>query len=280
MNVSRRHFLKLASGLIVLAAGCGGGGGGDKGGDGDTGKRYNKIPILLYHDISDLYDDDSTIPSNIFEEQMDWLYDNGYGAISLRDLTAETYTKKPVVITFDDGWGSFIPHAFPIFQNYGFKSNINIIGDPDWIGSIQVNYGGDPRPTLGWSDYIDLKNSGIVDFGSHTYKMHVPAFKTPLGVAGVPGFPDGDFELDIDYFNTALYNNLGITTDIFAWPYGSGADDPDLVDIAKSYGPYKYILSSSEEVYDKNVHTLNKIPRINIDQRFYDINDFSDLFVD
>jgi peptidoglycan/xylan/chitin deacetylase (PgdA/CDA1 family) len=110
---------------------------------------------------------------------MEWLYSNGYSAISLSRLKDSQLPEKAVVITFDDGYASFMDFSFPLLQSYRFKATINIIGNA--VGSYLPMAGN--RPMLSWDEYRYLTAGGIVDLGCHTFKLH--AFRH-RGVLDVP----------------------------------------------------------------------------------------------
>ncbi|HEU5424432.1 MAG TPA: polysaccharide deacetylase family protein, partial [Nitrolancea sp.] len=65
------------------------------------------IPVLMYHQIGPSAARYVT-PLWLFEQEMDWLKDNGYHSITLAQLydyvlNGGTLPSKPVLITFDDG---------------------------------------------------------------------------------------------------------------------------------------------------------------------------------
>jgi len=88
-----------------------------------------KIPILLYHSISD---DNSEISLNvdIFENQIKYLKNNGYKSINFDEIDHKV--KKQIIITFDDGYKDIYINALPILKKYNFKATCffvtNLIG--------------------------------------------------------------------------------------------------------------------------------------------------------
>ena len=93
-----------------------------------------KIPILMYHSISD--DDPNNnllVPPSMFEEQMAWLEANEFTAMDLDEALDAMETgkvpKRPVVITFDDGYSDNYTNAFPSLKNHGLKATFFVITD-------------------------------------------------------------------------------------------------------------------------------------------------------
>ena len=78
-----------------------------------------KIPILLYHSISD---DNSmmSLKLNIFENQIKYLKKNGYTSINFDEI--DQSKKKQIIITFDDGYKDVFVNALPILKKYEFKA--------------------------------------------------------------------------------------------------------------------------------------------------------------
>src|SRR5260370_3721964 len=83
--------------------------------------RRSRVPILMYHSISDNLFGMShpyfhiNTPPEVFSQQMRWLHNLGYRTISLAealsDLQAGTDLRTAVVIAFDDGSRDFFTDA-------------------------------------------------------------------------------------------------------------------------------------------------------------------------
>ncbi|MEW6721141.1 MAG: polysaccharide deacetylase family protein [Thermodesulfobacteriota bacterium] len=250
MRITRRDFLRWGGALAGTLSAPGPAFG--------KGGRL-RVPVLLYHDISDDFRDDYTVSPARFAAQMEWLYGNGYRAVPLRELARLPGNAKAVVITFDDGYASFLEYAWPLFREYGFHSTINVIGSS--VGSY-LDVGGN-RPMLSWDEYRYLLRTGAVDLGCHTYGLHA---YTHRGVIGVPG---KRLEEDLEKFRELLRRETGGSTEILAWPYG--LYEAKHVEIARRAG-FRYLLTSGEGDFT-GPGDLSAIPRKNVNDG-YDIHSF------
>ncbi len=125
-----------------------------------------KLPILMYHDVVE--DGEAygswTVTESRFREDMQWLADNGYTAVSADELAAgNPLPERAVLITFDDGYRSNYELAFPILVEYRMKAVISLIGHylddgNEWF--------------LTWDMCREMQESGFIEFGSHTYAQH------------------------------------------------------------------------------------------------------------
>lgn len=84
------------------------------------------IPVLMYHMIGDVPDNDAVLLESHFREQMKFLKDNDFHPISLDELYAymaegKPVPVRPVVLTFDDGYPDTYSIVMPVLKEYGFK---------------------------------------------------------------------------------------------------------------------------------------------------------------
>lgn len=119
----------------------------------------NSIGILMYHEIGAGPNNLYTIPDK-FREQMDYLYNSGYHTVTMAEaaemLAAKDIPAKTIVLTFDDGYASFINQAWPIMKDLGFTGTVFVC--TSFVG--KQNY-------LTWDQIKDLQAEGI-EIGSHT----------------------------------------------------------------------------------------------------------------
>lgn len=93
-----------------------------------------RIAVLCYHRISKKGRSPFTIPPDVFEKQMRFLFEKGYTVLSLRRLVSylrllrrgrvgkARLPRKAVVITFDDNYTSVYKVALPILRKYRFSA--------------------------------------------------------------------------------------------------------------------------------------------------------------
>jgi peptidoglycan/xylan/chitin deacetylase (PgdA/CDA1 family) len=153
--------LALGAGVAVGAGHKSGGGG-----DGGTGKAANgsssggggpslardgqgpvpgdnlthsqaPVPVLMYHVIGTLRAGSGQLPDLFdapkdFEAQMKWLKDHGYQAVTLDQVYNAWFKgaeipRKPVVISFDDGYRGQYVYARPILRDMGWPAVLSLI---------------------------------------------------------------------------------------------------------------------------------------------------------
>lgn len=130
-----------------------------------------QVPILMYHYIRIVSDPNDTLGQNLsvspenFSSQAKWLRDNNYVTIKVADLAdkdkkaisdAVSQNKKPIILTFDDGYDDAYTAAMPILQQNGFIGTFYIIRN--FVG----------RPGYLTQDEIAKMAAAGMEIGSHT----------------------------------------------------------------------------------------------------------------
>ncbi|HPS42685.1 MAG TPA: polysaccharide deacetylase family protein [Anaerolineaceae bacterium] len=93
------------------------------------------VPILLYHHVSsEISNSQYSIDPASFKEQMKWLKKHGYATITVSELArlirnGGAMPKRPVIITFDDGYVDVYKNAFPVLRKLGFVATFYIIAN-------------------------------------------------------------------------------------------------------------------------------------------------------
>lgn len=127
-----------------------------------------RLPVLMYHNVceADNQSHGLTISVSRLEEQLKYLYQEGYTTLHLSELEGKTMLpRKSVVITFDDVTENQLL-AIPLLEKYSFKATLFIpfsyIGKTDnWNTPGTENI-----MTIGQLKEI---NADVVEFAHHSY---------------------------------------------------------------------------------------------------------------
>ena len=175
------------------------------------------VPILLYHSIDETTSSSYarwTVPPAIFEEQMSWLAEQGYHALTISELVAALVGGTPLpprttAITFDDGFRDFLTGAWPVLQRHGLPATLYLAAGYMGRSSTWLRRCGQhDRRMLSWSEIRSMLGPGI-EFGSHSY-AHLQLDLLPPHEAMV----------QISGSKAVIENNLGCPIYSFAYPHG------------------------------------------------------------
>ncbi|MNS59793.1 Polysaccharide deacetylase [compost metagenome] len=98
------------------------------------------IPVLMYHKIPNLPIESHHrifVTKDNFEKHLQFLSSQGFQTVSFRDLenyrsgkkSFESFPKKPVILTFDDGYIDNLTNAAPLLEKYGMTATIFLLAD-------------------------------------------------------------------------------------------------------------------------------------------------------
>lgn len=165
-----------------------------------TGQRFY-ITVLNYHRIAN-EDNPMTVPPADFEQQLQYLRDQGYTSVTLDEVAAYLagngeLPAKPVVITFDDGYEDNQRVAVPLLRKYGFHGIIFVITDN--IG--KPGY-------LTWEQMKAVQERAI-NIGSHT-----------MTHANLTKLDAEELAKELQYSKVSLEKGLGTRVDYVAYPHG------------------------------------------------------------
>ena len=118
-----------------------------------------EVPVLMYHAIGD----DTWGVESLFvsptdlDQQMRYLYDHGYTPIWFEDLDRIEEIKKPIILTFDDGYEDNYFNLMPVLLKYKYKATVFSI-----TGSIGT------EKYMNESQMKKMQETGLISFQSHT----------------------------------------------------------------------------------------------------------------
>jgi peptidoglycan/xylan/chitin deacetylase (PgdA/CDA1 family) len=143
----------------------------------------------MYHKVDQIlpgtrYPGNHVLPE-AFEEQLAELKRWNYQSITLEQWIAykekrAALPRRPIIITFDDGYQSTHHTAWPILQRYGFTATVFLVAAQ--IGKTNAwDVEERQEPLLTESEIREMQKGGIT-FGSHT-RSHAALTKIPLDEA-------------------------------------------------------------------------------------------------
>ena len=119
----------------------------------------DKIAVLTFHRVAEhdikekIFKDNEWVNDmEIFEQQMQYLYDNGYETLSSDEFYCWykkecEFSKKTVLLTFDDGDAELYYNVLPILQKFNFKATAFIIGE--YVKDITAPFDGITKNYIG-----------------------------------------------------------------------------------------------------------------------------------
>ena len=211
------------------------------------------IPVLMYHNVLPPSPDLSVwqVSSDEFAWQMDQLAEAGYQTVLPDDIARAargrgSLPKKPVVITFDDGYYGVARNAEPILARHGFKAICYaVVGLLGGTGGERPSF--DSGPLLTTNELVALASRGHIAVGSHS--MTHARNPNRLSSEIVP--------------SRYVLRALGIKTHAYCYPFGLHGYDHMYAALRE--GRYTTALVCGDEMYHYGAHTnLFAIPRVSV----------------
>jgi len=213
------------------------------------------IPILAYHKIEDPADQRTVVSISSFNEQMQYLHDQGFQSITLKDYNdwkkgLFDMPAKPIIITFDDNFQSQYNNAFPIMESHGLVGTINIVTRYAGFTNPNSNY-------MNWVEMQELKDNGW-DMESHSIThsnmlaLNESQFRNELNtslqlIAEHYNVTPTSFTFPYHSANEAYTTICGEYYDL-CWTFGSEPDNP--VYVAKSTDGKTYRSLKRNNIYN------------------------------
>lgn len=172
--------------------------------------RKLKIPIVMYHYVEYLTDPNDTkrkslsINPYVLEAELRALVSSGYKTVFVREVPqiisgTIPYTKKNIVLTFDDGYSDFYTTVLPLLRKYNVKATVYVINH--YIGRTGF---------LSQRQLEEIRDSGLVEIGAHT-----------LDHAYLKDMDDKSAYQQMKMSKADLEKRLGISVQTVAYPYGA-----------------------------------------------------------
>lgn len=185
------------------------------------------LTILMYHNTLAKGRKQSVycINQDSLRRDFQYLKDNGYSVISCKSLieyvdNGASLPDKAAILTFDDGYLNNMTYALPLLEEFGYSGLFSVVGDYTVFDKKGGKGGGD-FVYFGWDDIAEVAKNTNVEIGLHSYSMHNT--RPRLGVAQLKSESDDEYKQVFSDDTQKLVDKLGelgVTSNIYAYPYG------------------------------------------------------------
>lgn len=190
--------------------------------------------VLMYHNVVTTKPNKYAILMCDLEADFQYLKEKACNVVSPQQIkdcisSGSKLPPKAVLITFDDGFFSLKSMVTPLLNKYEYNATFAMVGEYEGFGKNGTR----PIGSYSYLDKQDLKELSQeknVTFANHSFAMH-----TMKNRKGVVKKPNESYEQYCKTFGDdankmlAFYKECGITTDIYAYPFGLYCDESNEV---------------------------------------------------
>jgi len=165
------------------------------------------IVCFVYHRFDDERYPTTNIQADVFRGHLTYLRQNNFTVWTMGQAinairNGDHIPPRTVVLTIDDGYRSFYEKALPLLEEFGYPATL-------YLNTENIGY----KDYMNWDDVRDAEKRGI-EIGNHS-KSH----RHFLDIAD-PAERKEEFFNDLMLAQTAFFDSLGYSPDLFAYPYG------------------------------------------------------------
>lgn len=218
-------------------------------------RRINKnIPILMYHQI---VEPEFTSPHKIyvteqrFDEHMNYLKSAGFQSLTFKDLLDfksnpdRPFPKRPVIISFDDGYENNYTKALPILKKHGLNAVFYLLANPHSYNYWDAD---SKAPQLKLMTSQQRKNLALdMEIGSHGFDHKK-----------LSTLSDAQAVHEFESSKAALEQEFGSPILSYAYTYGDRSERD--IQLAKRAG-YAFAVNTTRGVlhFADNPHNLFRV---------------------
>jgi peptidoglycan/xylan/chitin deacetylase (PgdA/CDA1 family) len=176
---------------------------------------HRAVPILCYHRFGPKAGKLTVTPA-AFAAQMEYLADNGYKVITLRQLSAflqghAELPPKSVALTIDDGYRSTYQLAYPVLRQRGFPATVFLY--TDFVGAPDA---------MTWEQMREMTRSGLIEIQPHSRSHPNLALRA---VDESDARYRSRVRLEVEGSKRVIASRLDAAVYSFAYPYGVVNDE-------------------------------------------------------
>ena len=169
--------------------------------------RLARVPIMMYHDILPQKEVFFDVTPKEFEKHLQLIQKNGLTPISLKQLTTHLETglplpEKPILLTFDDGYGGHYDFVYPLLKKYGYPGVFSI-----YTSKVGINTG---RSHVTWDQLRQMATDPLITIAAHsvTHPRDLRALS------------EDKLQMEVIESKRLLEAKLGIPINYFTYPEG------------------------------------------------------------
>ncbi len=169
--------------------------------------RRAKVPVVMYHDIIAKKEVFFDVTPEKLEADFKLIQAQGLTPVSLEQLVQHLQTgtplpEKPIVLTFDDGYGGHYQYVYPLLKQYGYPATFSIY--------ITKMDGKTARSSVTWQQLQEMSADPLVTIAAHSVTH-------PRDLRDLS---DDQLATEILQSKRILEEKLGIPIHYFTYPEG------------------------------------------------------------
>lgn len=173
--------------------------------------RKAKVPVFMYHDILPRKEVFFDVTPRELRADFEFLRRQEITPVSLDDLVLHLRTgaplpEKPVLLSFDDGYGGHYEYVYPLLKEYSYPATFAI-----YTNKMELKGG---RTSVTWEQLQEMAADPLVTLTSHSISH--PNDLRELN--------DEDLDREVFESKQILEERLGIEIKYFTYPVGKSDD--------------------------------------------------------
>lgn len=183
--------------------------------------KLARVPVIMYHDILPKKQVFFDVTPSELEQHLQLIQKQGLTPISYDELVIHLRTglplpEKPIMLTFDDGYGGHYEYVYPLLKKYGYPAVFSI-----YTSKVGVNSG---RTHVNWEQLQEMAANPLVTIASHSV-THPDDLRK---------LSDEKLQAEVFESKRILETKLGIPIRYFTYP--AGKYDERVAELTKKAG--------------------------------------------
>ena len=183
--------------------------------------RLAKVPVVMYHDVLPQKEVSWDNTPQEIEEHFELIKTQGLTPVSLQQLVTHLQTgvplpEKPIVLTFDDGYGGHYEYVYDLIKKYNYPAVFSIytdgVGKDAIPNASRIPRG--PRTHVSWEQLQEMRVNPLVEIVSHSVTH-------PLDMRKLT---DEQLKRELGESKQILESKLGLSIPYFTYPVGKNDD--------------------------------------------------------